>query len=292
MENEDQISEAVQIYRAQLPALTSYLPAFLQAFLPPAELESSKRFDPTKTITVEQFIKAKHVVQIDGFIDANSEVTIWALVDNNYHQSRVLSFSDCTLPSRLYEESPHQVEQVEKFFIRIAKDLARKGFKSTFCFAEIFILHTGELKLLEVNSRMCAQLTPLYRKILTHGDPYTAQIELSRGRTPKRPEMSSGIVGSNVYINVFLAKSERAEDVLDFEIIDKLAKGQKSFELDLKVGPDDVLEKSDQSCGSLIGFLYVYSSSYRKNVQISTRVQRRILKKPELAPWHPMHRVD
>ncbi len=58
-------------------------------------------------------------VFLDGTVDMSGNISVWTVVDNNYHKKARFCFSDHCIPSRLYQERPDIVKALKKKFISV-----------------------------------------------------------------------------------------------------------------------------------------------------------------------------
>jgi hypothetical protein len=145
------------------------------------------------SVVAEEFVAdyaSQHAVE--GWTDANGDSHVWAISDNNYVGGSGSSLSSNTVPTRL---SDVLAQDISRAAIEAVDALdIRKGFWN----AELWMLRDGSFRLTEINGRICASMTALYRAVFGMSQ-YRAAIKLACGEEVSLatdvPRVSTGLGG-------------------------------------------------------------------------------------------------
>ena len=110
-------------------------------------------------ILIEEFVGdvvSQHAVE--GWSDADGVPHLWATSDNNYMAGSGAALDNNSVPSALEPEMARRIEDLAFATVR------RFGMKSGFWNVEVWVREGGKLQITEVNGRICATMTALYRK--------------------------------------------------------------------------------------------------------------------------------
>lgn len=168
---------------------------------------------------VEEFVDnvvSQHAVE--GWSDADGIPHLWAVSDNNYFPGQGAPLDNNSVPSALSSELIGSV--VSTAFDTVQRFGIRNGFWN----AEIWIREDGRMQVTEVNGRMCATMTALYRKAYDKSQ-YPAVLKLACGE-PIDPEKDVPTKASCVAAMFGIATKKRGpvHELIDIYRFEQLTK--------------------------------------------------------------------
>ena len=260
--NRQEAENTIALYKEGLLDKLNYLSPFLQTYL------NSEQYPliTSHPILVEEYIDFPHKCCVDGCV-SNGEILIWGISDSHYYPSQPECFADFTFPSTLPEAIQ---EELKRAYEKIIQRLIEYGFDNQFVDVEFFVSDKGELKVMEINGRMIPISAALYRQCLSHGDPYTALIQIGMGCRPQTPTVN-GLVGGIFYITTF-AKGI-AKNLFDFEIANGLPN------IELRVTPEQEITEISAS-GCALATVNLVGNSYAEIHEQANSIRRQLLKQP------------
>ncbi|XP_077992911.1 uncharacterized protein LOC144446940 [Glandiceps talaboti] len=174
-----------------------------------------------------------------------------------------------------FEASENLEVQLWAVYDAIVGKAIDKGFNNQFIDVEAFVRPNGDIKIMEVNPRMFAQVIPIYRLCTRNGDPMVALLNLTNSDLKPEPCVWNGQHGFNGYVITFA--TGKAGDLLDFE------EAAKFPEISLLCSYGDEITNSGEA-GANLAFVNIAGSSREDVIRRHLDICKKILKKPEFSP--------
>ena len=208
-------------------------------------------------------------INADGYV-FNGGVFHWSLSDNLYWKKKPRCCFGTAHPTALSESA--QVE-VWKLFDAVVTRMVDFGFNNSFVNVEVFVLDSGEVKLMEVNPRRGGSSVLCSREVFKDGDITLAELKLMEGMQPGPPVPN----GQHAFQGYFTTcGSGKAKDLFDFSftypgILTRLA-------------PNEFVDGSGES-GARLGYVCLSGGSREEILEKYMFICHNVLVKPKLSFW-------
>lgn len=168
--------------------------------------------------------------------------------------------------TRLIDLDPETRNAYSLLFIR---RLIKYGFDNQFMDLQLFLCKNGDVRLLEINGRMCTVCSPNCSATFTSGDTIEAQLRLARGEKPPTPRFT-GV--HSAYVSIRSTISGKADDIINF----KAAETMKY--VNLHVNREDYIQPVGDG-GKSCGGAYLFADSREEILQKHNKLYKTLFKK-------------
>ena len=209
------------------------------------------------------------IINTDGYV-FNGKNYHWSISDNLFSRNKPRYSFGAFLPTTL----PESVQQkIWNLHDAVVGRMIGFGFNNEFVNVETFLLDSGEVKLMEVNPCLGANLLAS-GEVYTDGNVITAALKLAQGKSPEHP-VRNGRCALHGYIRT--CGSGKAREFYNYSYT---APGLIPEE-----DPERVIDGSGES-GFIIGRTCLSGDSYEEVMEKYLSVCRHVLLKPELSVWN------
>ena len=221
------------------------------------------------TAIIEKHMGEAARINADGYV-FNGEAIHWSLSDNLYWKKKPRCCFGTAHPSALSESTQREVW---KLFDAVVTRMVGFGFNNSFVNVEVFVLDSGEVRLMEVNPRRGGSSVLCSREVFKDGDIILAELKLMEGIQPGPPVPN----GKHAFQGYFTTcGSGKAKDLFDFSftypgIIEE-------------VSPDEFVDGSGES-GTTLGSICLSGGSREEILENYMFICHKVLVKPELSFW-------
>jgi len=214
---------------------------------------------------------------VEGWVDPDGEVKIWAISDHNYYAGDEQAIDNYSTPSTLPGATQEEL-------IDIATDaITQHGFEQSFWNVEIFRLPERNV-ITEVNGRTASVWEPLYQGAFDtsvyEGIMHLAadrpdQVEAVKPDWEPNPEYET--MGAQFHAVTF--GEGPAEEYVDFDY----AKRVDDTDIQLFVEPGDEIQQSSSS-GFWVARFHLFGEDYDEMLARADEIRTGILKRPSESP--------
>jgi hypothetical protein len=164
-------------------------------------------------VIAEEFVEGASVTQhaVEGWTDAEGGNFLWAVSDNNYYRNGLTGLDNNSVPTRLEPETAAKL-------VEVAFDvIGRSGLTAGFWNVELWVHPDGRIQVTEVNGRVCASMTALYRTVFGMSQ-YPAALRLAAG-IPIDPKVHAptGVFAVGGMFAITSTRGGRVSELLDLE---------------------------------------------------------------------------
>ncbi len=160
------------------------------------------------TAIVEKHMGDVSIINADGYV-FEGKIFHWSISDNLYSKSKPCYSFGAAHPTTLPESTQQNIWST---YDAVVGKMIEFGYANDFVNLEVFLLDSGEVKLMEVNQRIGGNLFAS-REVFTNGDIISAQLKLGQGKNPGRPT-PNGRHALRCYIGTF--GSGKANQLYDY----------------------------------------------------------------------------
>ena len=208
-------------------------------------------------------------INVDGYV-FNGEIFHWSLSDNLYWREMPRCCFGAAIPTAL---SRHVQEEVWKMFDAVVSRMVTFGFDNSFVNVEVFVLESGEVRLMEVNPRKGGCVGSCSHKVFENGNLIAAELSLLEGVQPGPPISN----GRHAFLGYFTTcGSGIANTLFDFNFVHP--------GIIPEVAPEEFIDGSRES-GAILGSICLSGDSREEILEHYKSICRRVLVKPQLSFW-------
>ncbi|MFW5965279.1 MAG: ATP-grasp domain-containing protein [Halodesulfurarchaeum sp.] len=272
VENREDYEKAMETVQEELPKYTGPFKHFFETYVDTEKYPLASR----ETMLVEEPLEDWTQHCVEGWIDPDGEIHIWAISDHNYYDEN-LAIDNYSTPSTLSAED-------QQTLIDVATDAIRQhGFEESFWNVEIFRLPERDI-VTEVNGRTASVWEPLYQGAFGTS-VYEGIMNLHAGRPELTadvapdwtPEPSYDNMGTQFHVITF--GEGQAEEFVDFEYLESV----EDTDIEVFVEPGDEIEQTRTS-GFWLARFHLFGDDYDELLDRADEIRSGILKQPELSP--------
>lgn len=225
------------------------------------------------TALVQKYMDMANAVCVnaDGYV-YDGEIFHWSMSDNIYSVSKPQCLLATTYPSNVHK---HMQSKVWKLFDAVIIKLIGFGFNNSFVNVEVFVLQSGDVKLLEINPRVGGSLLAL-SKAIDERNVFLAELQLAEGVNPGCPEVDSSQHSLLGYVRTY--GSGKSAELFDFDH----AKSSSEFILD--TCPEQDVDGSS-TAGEHLARVCCSGRSREEVMDRYWSACHQVLIKPELSVW-------
>lgn len=221
---------------------------------------------------VEEFVGnvvSQHAVE--GWSDAEGLPHLWAVSDNNYWPGQGAPLDNNSVPSRLTPAVNQAI--VQKAF----ETVQRFGIRNGFWNVEIWLRDDGRLQITEVNGRICATMTALYRKAYGKSQ-YPVVLKLACGE-PINPVTDAPADASYVAAMFGISSSQkgRVRDLIDISKFEELTKRDEVIQARLMFEPQTEVTWHQTGGKSCIARAWIFGDTQHQIDQLANEIRRSVL---------------
>ncbi|MFW5922207.1 MAG: ATP-grasp domain-containing protein [Halodesulfurarchaeum sp.] len=273
VDNREEYDEAMEIVHRDLSKYTKPFKDFFETYVDTEKYPLAAK----ETMLVEEPLEDWKQHCVEGWVDPDGDIHIWAISDHNYYEGSELAIDNYSTPSTLPTEE-------QETLIDIATDAIRQhGFDQSFWNVEIFNLPDRHV-ITEVNGRTASVWEPLYQGAFDTS-VYEGIIHLAADNPEQTaevapdwtPDPSYDTMGTQFHVVTF--GEGLAEDYVDFEY----AESVDDTDIELFVEPGDEIEQTRTS-GFWVARFHLFGSDYQKMLDRADEIRSGILKRPEESP--------
>lgn len=221
------------------------------------------------TAIVEKHMGKTVRVNADGYV-FRGETFHWSISDNLYSSSKPCYYLGVAHPTMLPE---HAQQKVWNLFDTVVAKMVDYGFDNKFVNVEMFVLDTGDPKVMEINPRKGgSQLCSEY--IYGNGNVTSAQLKLAEGKNPEAP-VPNGRHAFYGYIRT--CGSGRASDLYNYSYTRPRLIPEEY--------PDHLVDGTGES-GAALARTVLSGDSHEEVLEEYWMLCRQVLLKPELSIWN------
>ncbi len=220
------------------------------------------------TAIVEKHMGDGTRVNADGYV-FEGEIFHWSISDSLFSQSKPRYYFGAAVPTTLPESTQ---QKVWKEFDAVVGKMISFGYNDAFTNVELFVLDSGEVKLMEVNPRKGGNLLRS-GDAFRNGNATLAQLQLAEGKNPGLP-VPNGHHGFYSYIRT--CGSGRAREFYDYSYTQP--------GLIPEVDPDCLVDGSGES-GTILCRTCLSGDSREEVLENYKSICSCVLLKPELSVW-------
>ena len=273
VENREEYDDAMEIIERELPKYTSPFIDFFEAYVDTEAYPLATE----ETLLVEEPLEDWTQHCVEGWVDPDGELHVWAISDHNYYDDGSLAIDNYSTPSTLPADAQEEL-------IDIATDAIRQhGFEQSFWNVEIFRLPDRHV-ITEVNGRTASVWEPLYQGAFDTS-VYEGIVHLHADR-PERteavqpdwtPEPETDRMGIQFHVVTF--GEGPAEDFFDFEY----ARSVPDTDVEIFVEPGEEIEQTRTS-GFWLARFHLFGEDYDEMLARADEIRANMLKQPDLSP--------
>ncbi|MDZ7849535.1 MAG: ATP-grasp domain-containing protein [Halodesulfurarchaeum sp.] len=274
VDNQEEYDEAMEVINRDLSKYTGPFKDFFEAYVDTEKYPLAAK----DTMLVEEPLEDWTQHCVEGWIDPDGEIHIWAISDHNYYDGNELAIDNYSTPSTLPSE-----DQAE--LIDIAKDaIVQHGYEHSFFNVEVFKLEDRHV-ITEVNGRTASVWEPLYQGAFDTS-VYEGIIHLA-ANNPERtaaiapdwqPDPNYDMMGAQFHVVTF--GEGPAEQYVDFDYLDS---SEVDTDIEVFVEPGDEIEQTRTS-GFWVARFNLFGEDYEALVDRADEIRSDILKQPEESP--------
>ncbi len=220
------------------------------------------------TAIVEKHMGETIIVNADGYV-LDRKIFHWSISDNLYARSKPCYYFGTAFPTMLSQRTQRKVWDV---FDDVVGKLVDVGFDRTFLNVEVFVLQSGDVRLMEVNPRRGGN-TFAFGEVFTNGNITLAQLKLAQGENPGPPVPNGRHV---LRCHIRTCGSGKAKELYDYSCTDP--------GLIPEVDPDRMVYDSGEA-GTILCRTVLTGDSRKEVMEKYRTICSRVLLKPELSAW-------
>ena len=225
-------------------------------------------FASKPTAILEKHMGKAAQINADGYV-FDGKIFHWSISDNLFSQSMPLYSFGAINPTTLLESTQKNIWNV---FDAVVGKMIDFGYNNEFVNLEVFLLDSGEVKLLEVNPRRGGNLLAS-GEVFIDGNVTAAQLKLAQGENPG-PPVQNGRHVLHSYIRT--CGSGKAKDFYDYSYTDPGLIPDRD--------PDDIVDGSGES-GTVLCRTCLSGGSHEEVMEKYLSTCKRVLLNPELSVW-------
>ena len=263
--------------------LKEFAQAYISSDIFAIEDVDAKFMNPfyTKNIDIEKYplaskptaILEKHMgeaakINADGYV-FDGKIFHWSISDSLFSQSMPRYYIGAIFPTTLPESTQQNIWNV---FDSVVGKMIDFGYNNEFVNLEVFLLDSGEVKIMEINPRRGGNLLAS-GEVFIDGNVTVAQLKLAQGENPG-PPVRSGRHVLHSYIRT--CGSGKAKDFYDYSYTDPGLIPERD--------PDDIVDGSGES-GTVLCRTCLSGGSHEEVMEKYRSTCKRVLLNPELSVW-------
>ncbi|MFB6109703.1 MAG: acetyl-CoA carboxylase biotin carboxylase subunit family protein [Halodesulfurarchaeum sp.] len=271
--NREEYEAAMETIQRELPKYTAPFIDFFEEYVDTETYPLATR----ETLLVEEPLEDWTQHCVEGWVDPDGELHIWAISDHNYYQDGSLAIDNYSTPSTLPAEAQQELIDVA------AEAIRQHGFEQSFWNVEIFRLPDRHV-ITEVNGRTASVWEPLYQGAFDTS-VYEGILHLHADH-PERtaaiePDWSpdSSVDRMGIQFHVITFGEGPAEEFLDFEY----ARTVPDTDIEIFVEPGEEIEQTRTS-GFWLARFHLFGDDYDELVARADELRTNMLKQPERSP--------
>ncbi|AOW80890.1 ATP-grasp domain-containing protein [Halodesulfurarchaeum formicicum] len=273
VEDREEYERAMETVRKELPKYTEPFMDFFDTYVDTERYPLATR----DMMLVEEPLEDWTQHCVEGWVDSDGELHVWAISDHNYYDDGSLAIDNYSTPSTLPTEAQEEL-------IDIAREaIVQHGFEESFWNVEIFRLADRHV-ITEVNGRTASVWEPLYE-----GAFDTSVYEGIMHLHADNPEQTQAVApdwepGSDyetmgTQFHVITFGEGRADEFLDFEY----ARSVPDTDVEIFVDPEDEIEQT-RSSGFWLARFHLFGEDYQEMLDRADEIRTNMLEQPELSP--------
>jgi hypothetical protein len=269
--DQDQLASAIAILRTAIP---EWERPFVDLF---REYVDTKKFPlaGVHSFLAEEFVDdsvSQHAVE--GWSGSDGLPRVWAVSDNNYWPGSGASLDNNSVPSSATLELKTKLESV-------ACDTARRfGMRNTFWNIELWVRCDRRIQVTEVNGRICASMTPLYRYVCGTSQ-YPAAIKVACGEKINEIEdLPRWSVGAGAMFGISTDRVGYLKDLIDLEEFNRVRDIPGVVKAKLMFSPDTLVSWMQTGGRCCIARTWIVGRDYNSIAEVAAEVRRRVLVAP------------
>lgn len=268
----EKLDEALDVIRRETPALSDAFHEFFAAYLD----TDGYPLATEDIVVVEEPLEEWTQHCVEGWVDSDGEVHVWALSDQNYCPGEHFVVDNYSTPSQLPVE-------LQEELIDIAVETVRgHGVEHGFWNVEIWC-QDDRKTVTEINGRAASVWDSLYRG--TFGSSiYDAMLYLSCNDDERvqeeAPDVERGAaerVGGQFHVTTL--GEGRADDFLDFEV----ARSIEETDVEIFVDEDEEIEQTRTS-GVWLARFHLFGPDHETICERANELRAEMLERPDLSP--------
>lgn len=226
----------------------------------------------TPMFLAEEFVDGASQHAVEGWSDSVGRPSVWAVSDNNYFPGSGAALDNNSVPSRLSSDGISAVSEAATNMV------TRAGVKNGFWNVELWIRPDGRVHITELNGRMCASMTPLYRRVYGMSQ-YSAALKVALGfgvdLNAEMPARPNGVGGM---FTISTRQQGYVRDILRLNELPEIAKWNGVVKTALMFAPETLISWRQTGGRSCLARAWVVGRNYPEIVAIAADIRRRVLK--------------
>ncbi len=273
VDSQAEYDEAMSVVERELPKYTTPFTDFFEEYVDTEAYPLATK----DVMMVEEPLEDWTQHCVEGWVDRDGEIHIWAISDHNYYAGDELAIDNYSTPSTLPSEA-------QATLIDIAEDaIDQHGFKHSFWNVEIFRLSDRHV-ITEVNGRTASVWEPLYQGVFDTS-VYEGIMHLAADRPERtqsvapdwQPDSEYERIGAQFHAITF--GEGPAEDHVDFEFAETVT----DTDIELFVEPGDRIEQL-RSSGFWVARFHLFGEDYPAMLERADEIRAGLLKRPAESP--------
>ena len=273
VDNLEEYEEAMEVVHRELPKYTKPFKDFFEAYVDTEKYPLAAK----DTMLVEEPLEDWKQHCVEGWVDPDGDIHIWAISDHNYYEGSELAIDNYSTPSTLPSEE-------QETLIDIATEaIVQHGFEQSFWNVEIFNLPDRHV-ITEVNGRTASVWEPLYNGAFDTS-VYEGIIHLAADNPEEtaavapdwQPDPSYDTMGTQFHVVTF--GEGPAGEYVDFDYVETV----EDTDIEMFVEPGDEIEQTRTS-GFWVARFHLFGEDYEEMLDRADEIRSGILKKPEESP--------
>ena len=222
------------------------------------------------TAILEKHMGKAIKVNCDSYV-FNRKIYHWSLADTRYCQSNPQYFFGTFFPTSLPESAQQKIWKLND---AVLERMISFGYDNDFVNIEIFLLESGEVKLIEVNARKGCNLL-WSGEVFLNGNIVAAQLKLARGEKPDPVVPIKGRCA--LYGLIRTCGTGKAREFYDYSQDNPVVFPEER--------PECVVDGSGEF-GIILASALLSGDSYEDVMKKYWSACRQVLLKPELSTWN------
>jgi len=261
IENENDLKNALKYAKSSIPKVSKMFYDFFSKYIDQAKYPLSNK---NMMLVEEIVIGSQHCVE--GFVDNEDKIYIWAVSDQNYFPKHPLVIDHFTAPTHLNSEKQKKVIDLA------VETVKRHGIKNGFWNVEIWI-QKDQCFVTEINGRSAATWHKLYEGVFGKS-LYLAMSDLACGKKVKIFDQKQK-VGGQFILTTF--GEGKAYEFLDYREAIKLSNIKVFF-------PEDYEILQVKRKGFPLARIDLFGNNYEEICVEANQIRKKLIKKPEISP--------
>lgn len=263
----EELATAVAALREAAPRWEHPFVKLFQNFLPAERYPLAT----AHSFVVEEFVNAASQHAVEGWADSEGRQYIWAISDNNYFPGEGTALDNNCVPSRL---SPREKERLSQVALAIARSA---GLRSTFWNIELWIRRDGRIQATELNGRICASMTCLYKAIYGESQyPYAVKLACGLPLPSMGGFDQSPVVGAMFAIST--TRRGKVQHLLDFQALERAKLDDGVVRAKLMFPPDSEISWYQTGGRCCLARVWIVGSTYEEIYAKGARIRAEVLK--------------